>query len=114
MKTFENKVALVTGASSGIGKACALQYAREGASVVVADITDKGNEVAEMIRKSGGDAVFIKTDVSIATECESLVKKTLEKYGRLDIAVNNAGISGESNLIADYSVEGWNKVIAVN
>ena len=114
MKQFEHKVAIVTGASSGIGKACALQYAKEGAKIVVADLTDKGNEVAEIIRKNGGEAFFIKTDVSVAADCELMVKKTLEKYGGLDIAVNNAGIGGESNLLADYTVEGWNKVIAVN
>jgi NAD(P)-dependent dehydrogenase (short-subunit alcohol dehydrogenase family) len=114
-KQFAGKVALVTGASSGIGKAAVLQYAREGANVVVSDINEeKGNKVVEEIKQHSGDAIFIKADVASPEECENLVNKTVEKYGRLDIAFNNAGISGEINPIADMSIEGWNKMISVN
>lgn len=114
-KQFSGKVALVTGASSGIGKAAALQYAREGASVVISDIKEeKGNEVVSEIQQHGGDAIFVKADVSKPEECENLVKRTAEKYGRLDIAFNNAGIGGEANPVGDMSIEGWNKVISVN
>ena len=114
-KQFAGKVALVTGASSGIGKATALQYAREGASVVVSDIDEaKGNQVVEEIRSQGGEAIFVLADVANPADCENLVKLTVARYGRLDVAFNNAGIGGESNPIADMSLEGWNKVIVVN
>jgi NAD(P)-dependent dehydrogenase (short-subunit alcohol dehydrogenase family) len=112
---FTGKVALVTGAGSGIGEATAKLYAAEGAKVIVSDVNEKGgNSVVEAIRKAGGDAQFEKCDVSRPTECEQLVKATLKHYGRLDVACNNAGIGGEQNLIADMSVEGFDKVIAVN
>lgn len=114
-KQFAGKVALVTGASSGIGKATALQYAGEGASVVVSDIDEtKGNQVVEEIRNQGGEAIFVLANVTKPADCENLVKQTVERYGRLDVAFNNAGIGGESNPIADMSLEGWDKVIAVN
>ncbi|WP_241559229.1 SDR family oxidoreductase [Chitinophaga barathri] len=112
---FTGKVALVTGAGSGIGEAVAVLYAACGAKVIVSDVNEKGgNSTVEAIRKAGGDAQFEKCDVSRPAECEQLVKATLKHYGRLDIACNNAGIGGEQNLIADMSVEGFDKVIAVN
>lgn len=115
MVEFTGKVALVTGASSGIGRTSALFYAREGAKVVVSDVNERdGQETVRLIQAAGGEAFFVKTDVANPTDCESLVKKTVEKYGRLDFACNNAGIGGEQNLTADYSIEGWQKVIAVN
>ena len=115
MVLFDGKVAMVTGASSGIGRATALLYAREGANVVVSDIDEQGGlDTVRLIRDVGGKAVFIKADVSNPADCEMLVKKTVEEYGRLDYACNNAGIGGEQNPTADYSVEGWQKVIAVN
>ncbi|PRY10106.1 NAD(P)-dependent dehydrogenase (short-subunit alcohol dehydrogenase family) [Pontibacter ummariensis] len=114
-KQFTGKVALVTGASSGIGMAAALQYAQEGASVVVSDIDEAGgSRVVEEIRDNGGEALFVKADVAKPNDCENLVKKTIAQYGRLDIAFNNAGIGGEANPVGDMSIEGWNKVIAVN
>ncbi len=115
MNEFNGRVAIVTGASSGIGRTSALFYARDGAKVVVSDLNkDGGQETVQLIQAAGGDAFFVKTDVSNPSDCEELVKKTVEKYGRLDLACNNAGIGGESNLTADYSVNGWQKVIDVN
>lgn len=115
MNEFNGRVAIVTGASSGIGRTSALFYARDGAKVVVSDVNkDGGQETVQLIQAAGGEAIFVKTDVADPSDCEELVKKTVEKFGRLDLACNNAGIGGESNLTADYSVNGWQKVIDVN
>lgn len=112
---MENKVVIITGAASGIGKAAAELFANQGASVVISDIQEsEGKLIAENITSSGGKASFFKTDVAIPEDMEALVDFTVETYGRLDIAVNNAGIGGELNPIADMSIEGWQKVIAVN
>lgn len=112
---FTGKVALVTGAGSGIGEATALLYAAHGAKVIVSDVNDQGgNETVEAIRKNGGDAQFVRCDVSKAAECEKLVNATVKAYGRLDAACNNAGIGGEQHLIADMSLEGFDKVVAIN
>ena len=115
MADFAGKVALVTGAGSGIGRAVAELYALGGAKVVVADINAAGGaETVTQIQAAGGQALFCHTDVASAGDCEQLVRFALEKFGRLDIACNNAGISGESNQTADYSLEGWNQVLSVN
>ncbi len=115
MKDLESKVALVTGGASGIGKSTAILLAKYGAKVVVSDISKaSGEAVVDEIKKAGGDAIFVAADVSQSKECEQLVSKTIETYGTLDIAVNNAGIGGESNPVADLSIEGWNKVIGIN
>ena len=115
MKEFTGKVAVVTGAASGIGRMSAQFYAREGAKVAVSDIDEAGGqETAGLIEEADGEAFFIKTDVSNPANCEALVRRTVEKYGRIDYACNNAGIGGEQNLTADYSLEGWQKVIGVN
>ncbi|WP_158856076.1 SDR family NAD(P)-dependent oxidoreductase [Lunatibacter salilacus] len=112
---MEKKTVIVTGAASGIGKATAELFAKQGASVVVSDILeDEGNATTESIVARGGRASFFKTDVANPEEMEALVNFAVEKYGRLDVAVNNAGIGGELNPIADMSIEGWQKVIAVN
>ncbi len=114
-KNFEGKVAIVTGGGSGIGQATAILYAAHGASVVVSDVNEKGGaETVKAITDKGGQAFFVKADVSKPTDCENLVAETVKKYGKLDVAFNNAGIGGEANLIADMSIEGWNKIIAVN
>ena len=114
-KMFENKVVIVTGGGSGIGQATAVLYAQGGAKVIVSDIDEKGaQETVASIKKAGGDASFVKTDVSNPEDCEALVKTTIRIYGRLDMAFNNAGIGGEMNPIVDMSVEGWLKVINVN
>lgn len=115
MEQFIDKVALVTGAASGIGRTSAQFYAREGAKVVVSDIDEVGGqETVKLIKQASGDAFFIKTDVSNPADCEKMISQTIEKYGRLDYACNNAGIGGEQNLTADYSPEGWQKVIGIN
>ena len=115
MPLFEGKVALVTGGSSGIGQAACHLYALEGAKVVVSDIDEiRGDEAVRAIQEKNGDAIFVRADVSNPGDCQAMVAATLEKYGRLDIAFNNAGIGGEANLTADYSVDGWRKVIDIN
>jgi NAD(P)-dependent dehydrogenase (short-subunit alcohol dehydrogenase family) len=111
----EGKVALVTGGSSGIGRATALVFAREGAKVVVANRrVDAGQETVQMIKDTGGDAFFIKTDVSQSIEVETLVNQTVERYGRLDYAFNNAGIGCEVTPVADCPEEDWDLVINTN
>jgi len=115
MKSVDNKVAIVTGAASGIGKAAALLLAAEGARVVVSDIDDKrGNETVEEIKSKGGEAIFVRADTSSPEDNEALVEQTLSHFGALDIAVNNAGIGGELGKTGEYTLEGWQKVIDIN
>lgn len=115
MESLANKVALVTGAGSGIGLAVALAYAKEGAKVMVSDINEAaGLETVKAIESAGGTAAFFKADSSLAADNEALVKATVEKFGKLDIACNNAGIGGEAALSGDYSLESWKKVIDIN
>jgi NAD(P)-dependent dehydrogenase (short-subunit alcohol dehydrogenase family) len=115
MKPFEEAVALVTGAASGIGRAIAGRYAEVGARVVVSDVDDDdGRETVRMIEEGGGAATFVRADVSDPEACEALVRRTVEAYGRLDIACNNAGIGGEQATTADYPVEAWQRVLAIN
>ena len=111
----QRNVAIVTGAASGIGKSVAELYAQSGAAVVISDIDQKdGEQAVEEIRQAGGEATFVKTDVAQPADCERMVSVALEQYGRLDYACNNAGIGGEANPTADYSVEGWQRVISIN
>lgn len=115
MSEFTGKVALVTGAASGIGRACAQLYAREAAKVVVSDVDDKGGqETVQLIKDAGGEASFVKADVSNPADCATLIQRAVERYGRLDYACNNAGVGGEQNPTADYSIEGWQRVISIN
>jgi len=115
MKSLENKVAIVTGASSGIGEAIAITFAAAGAKVVVSDINEEGgNKVVEAIKSKGGDAFFIRADTSGAEENEKLVAETIKHYGSLSIAVNNAGVGGPAALTGEYPIDAWDKVIAVN
>ncbi|AJW63533.1 2,5-dichloro-2,5-cyclohexadiene-1,4-diol dehydrogenase [Elizabethkingia miricola] len=115
MNLLENKVAFVTGAGSGIGKAIAISYAQEGAKVVVSDINDShGEEVVALIKSNGGEAMYVKADTANPEDVANLVAVTVEKYGRLDIACNNAGIGGEQNLTENMSLEGWRKIIDIN
>ena len=112
---LDGKVALVTGGGSGIGQATALIFAREGAKVVVADITvEGGEETVRQIQAAGGDATFVKTDVSKAAEVEALVNQTVETYGQLDCAFNNAGIEGAAKFTTECIEEEFERTIAVN
>ncbi|MBC7918267.1 MAG: SDR family oxidoreductase [Rhodoferax sp.] len=108
------KVALVTGASSGIGRATALAFAREGATVVVSDIDEAaGEEVAQQLRALGADATFVRCDVGKPEDSQALVAAALQHYGHLDVACNNAGIGGPIALTADYPLDGWAQVINI-
>jgi NAD(P)-dependent dehydrogenase (short-subunit alcohol dehydrogenase family) len=112
---LKDKVALITGGSSGIGRAVALAWAREGAKVVVSDVDRSGGgETVEQVRAAGGEAIFIAADVGKPEDCEALVRGAVEKFGRLDIACNNAGIGGPQAPTADYPLDGWAQVIAIN
>jgi len=114
-RPFEGKVALVTGASSGIGRACALAFAREGAQVVIGDVSvDGGKETAHLITEAKGEAIFFKSDVSKRANVEALIQTAVRTYGRLDYACNNAGIEGTQALTADYPEEVWNRVLSTN
>lgn len=115
MKLLERKVALVTGAGSGIGKATAELFAKEGAKVVVSDISESnGVSAVDEILKKGGEAFYIKADSSRPEDNEALVAQSIQKYGGLDIAVNNAGIGGPFGVTGEYPIDGWQKVIDIN
>ena len=115
MGLVDGKVALVTGAGSGIGRASAQAFAREGAKVVVADVVvEGGEETVQMIKASGGDALFIKCDVSKAVDVEAAVQATVDTYGKLDCAHNNAGIEGPMAPTADYAEADWDRVLDIN
>lgn len=112
---MQNKVALVTGASSGIGRATALVFAREGAKVVVADLNVVGGqETVQLVKAAGGEAVFVETDVSQAASVEAMVQTALDTYGRLDCAHNNAGVEGVLSRTAEQTEQDWEPVIRIN
>lgn len=114
-RRFEGKVALVTGGSSGIGRATAVALAREGAKVVIGSRGVTGSEeTVALIRKEGGEAAFVQTDVSRSADIERLVSATVQRYGRLDLAVNNAGVTGEARPLFEISEEEWDQVVATN
>jgi NAD(P)-dependent dehydrogenase (short-subunit alcohol dehydrogenase family) len=114
-RDLEGKIALVTGGTSGIGRDAAVLFAKAGAKVVVAGRREvEGNETVELVRAAGGEALFVKADVSKAPEVETLVKKTVEKFGRLDVAFNNAGIEGVWVPIISQTEEDWDRTIAIN
>lgn len=113
--TFQGKVVLVTGAGSGLGRASALAFARGGAKVVVGDIDDKGGQqTVEMVRKAGGEAIFVKADVAKEAEVEALVKKAVQSYGRLDCAHNNVGTEEPPTPLTEHTQEQWDRVTGVN
>ena len=114
-KQFENKVAMVTGAGSGIGAETARRFAAEGAKVVVADLNEEAAaKIVAEIERDGGTATAVHQDVGNPASVEKSVEMAMEKFGRLDVAVNNAGITGDLAPLADYSLDGWDKAIAVN
>jgi NAD(P)-dependent dehydrogenase (short-subunit alcohol dehydrogenase family) len=108
-------VALITGAGSGIGEAVAMLFARNGAMVVLSDMDgSNGQRVARTIHHEGGRSHFVQGDVSLPQDCARMVHEAVQHFGKLDIAVNNAGIGGPAALTGDYPLDGWDHVIAVN
>ncbi|PDW01957.1 SDR family oxidoreductase [Candidatus Viridilinea mediisalina] len=115
MAQFMSKVALVTGGASGIGRATVLAFAQHGAKVVVADMDEAGgNETVALARAANTDALFVRTDVSQAAQVQALIAAAVEQFGRIDFALNNAGIAGNQALLADYPEESWDRVIDIN
>ncbi|MCX6004661.1 MAG: SDR family oxidoreductase [Chloroflexi bacterium] len=115
MKRFESKIVLITGGNSGIGKATALAFAREGARVIIAARRENlGQEVTQAIERDGGEAVFIKTDVTNTQDIENLFQKIIDIYGKLDCAFNNAGVGGPMNRLAKQTMDNWDQVINTN
>ncbi|MFH0969070.1 MAG: SDR family oxidoreductase [Patescibacteria group bacterium] len=111
---LQNKIAIITGAGSGIGRGIALAFIKEGARIVVADWSEEGGKkTVEQIKKAGGEAVFVKTDVSKATDIEQMVKTCLDKFGRVDILINNAGIV-KFGALHETPEEDWDVVLNVN
>lgn len=114
-QAFSGKVALVTGGASGLGRVSAIALAKEGAKVVVADVmASEGQATVQMIIEAGGEAVFTKADVTNSTEVQTMVEKCVQAFGRLDFALNNAGIDGVRARAADYPEEVWHQVININ
>src|SRR5690606_15412945 len=103
---LKNKVAIITGAAAGLGKAMTLLFARNGARIAVSDIDEEGGKkVVEEVEAAGGSAIFVRADSSSPEDNENLVREAVKRFGRLDIAVNNAGIGGPLVPIAEYTVD---------
>jgi NAD(P)-dependent dehydrogenase (short-subunit alcohol dehydrogenase family) len=112
---LKGKVALITGASSGIGESTALLFAAEGARVFLTDIdVEKGEKLVKKIEEKGGEAVFFKADTAKPKDSEKSVAEAVRQFGKLDIAVNNAGIGGPQHPVGEYPIDSWDKVIAIN
>ena len=115
MSDMSGKVALVTGGASGIGRATAIAFAREGADVVVADLDPKrGEETVAAVAEAGTKGLFVRTDVADPSSVSGLVRAAVERFGRLDVAFNNAGIEGSEGLTAECSLDNWSHTLAVN
>lgn len=115
MGTLQGKIAIVTGASTGIGRAAALAFGREGAAVVVSDVdVERGEKTAAEVAGLGVDALFVRADVSNADDVRELVRRTVDHFGRLDCAFNNAGIEGVQAPVDECTIENWDRTIAVN
>ncbi|MEX2311794.1 MAG: SDR family NAD(P)-dependent oxidoreductase, partial [Rhodospirillales bacterium] len=111
---LKDKVCVITGAAQGIGEACALRFAREGAKVVVSDIQlDKGEAVAGAIRDAGGEAIYVACDVSRKSDCDDLIAAAVAAYGRIDVHLSNAAVLVAKDFL-DLTEDDWNKTIAVN
>jgi NAD(P)-dependent dehydrogenase (short-subunit alcohol dehydrogenase family) len=114
-RLLDGRVALITGAGSGIGRASSLVFAEEGAKLVLGDVDDPGGEeTARLVHERGGEALYVHCDVTDPGSVHELVGAAVERFGRLDCAFNNAGIGGASVPVADYELEAWNRVLAVN
>ncbi|WP_026898262.1 SDR family oxidoreductase [Daejeonella oryzae] len=114
-KIFDGKVAIVTGGSFGIGRAAALAFADRGAKVVVADwLENQEDNVNDLIKSSGGEAIFVKCDVSNSDDVQNMIDKTISTFGRIDYAFNNAGVEGHNAITHACSEENWDKTISVN
>jgi NAD(P)-dependent dehydrogenase (short-subunit alcohol dehydrogenase family) len=110
-----NKVVLITGGASGIGEATAMKFANEGVKVVISDIQEeKGKKLVDRIKQKGGDAIFIRADVSNEDDVRSMIRKVVDQYGRLDYAFNNAGVEGEQSPTHEATMENFNKVMNIN
>ncbi|MEX0785533.1 MAG: glucose 1-dehydrogenase [Dehalococcoidia bacterium] len=115
MGRLDDKVAVITGSASGIGRATALRFGAEGAKVVVADWQEPaGNQVADDVRSKGGEATFVRTDVSSPDDVQRMIDTAVENYGRLDVLFNNAGVEGEQAPTGDCTLENWDRVININ
>jgi NAD(P)-dependent dehydrogenase (short-subunit alcohol dehydrogenase family) len=114
-KMSDGRVALITGGASGIGEACVMRFAHDGAKVAIVDLNSElGEKTVASVKQAGGTGIFLRVDVSNPEEVENMVATTVDTFGRLDIAVNNAGIGGELKPTGEYSIAGWRKVIDVN
>lgn len=112
---YKDKIVLITGSGSGIGKAAALAFSKEGGTIIVSDINEtNGLETVSEIIKNNGKAVFFKIDVSNFEMVKNLMDFIIEKYGRLDVAINNAGVGGDFGKITDITLESWDKTMSIN
>ncbi len=115
MPSLAGKSTIITGGGSGIGRATALIVAREGARVIIGDVSERdGAETVRMVREQSGEAEFVRCDVARASDADALVAAAVKKFGRLDCAFNNAGIAGAQRKTADYGEEEWDQIMAVN
>lgn len=114
MGRLDGKVALITGAGSGFGRATSLLFSEEGANIIVADwVAEGGEETVRMIRNAGGDAVFVLADVSKAEDVKNMIKVAVDTYGKLDILYNNAGVGGAKGNVTEMTEEGWDRGINI-
>jgi NAD(P)-dependent dehydrogenase (short-subunit alcohol dehydrogenase family) len=114
MKTLKNKIALVTGGTSGIGEATVKAFGAAGAKVVFSGRREQGEDVADLMRKSGIDCLFVRSDASIEQDVNALIQKTVEHYGRLDIAFNNAGFEGLIKPLHEQTIEDFDSLMTIN
>ena len=112
---LKDKVALITGSASGMGRASAILFAKEGAKIAVVDINDKGGkETVDLVKEGGGEALFIKTDLTKAIDVQDMIKKTVDKYGKIDILFNNAGIAMSFTPIEEVEEDLWDRIFTIN